>query len=130
MQHEIFSPSIDTKNCMKYFNPKDANLIDFYQRSFDLYNLNLNFLIFDHCSCFRHDHVPTKFHYNGLCRTSQWTHANYFEHERTITAKNMGILKYHQTSLISYERGWPLACLEDLIKPNQASIHHHDHGAR
>jgi hypothetical protein len=33
----------------------------------------------------------------------------------------MGILKYHQTSLISYERGWPLACLEDLIKPNQAS---------
>jgi hypothetical protein len=42
-------------------------------------------------------------------------------HERTTTAKNMGILKYHQTSLISYERGWPLACLEDLIKPNQAS---------
>jgi hypothetical protein len=33
----------------------------------------------------------------------------------------MGILKYHQTSIISYERGWPLACLEDLIKPNQAS---------
>jgi hypothetical protein len=25
-------------------------------------------------------------------------------HERTTTAKNMGILKYHQTSLISYER--------------------------
>jgi hypothetical protein len=25
----------------------------------------------------------------------------------------MGILKYHQASLISYERGWPLACLED-----------------
>jgi hypothetical protein len=24
-------------------------------------------------------------------------------------------------SLISYERGWHLACLEDLIKPNQAS---------
>jgi hypothetical protein len=24
-------------------------------------------------------------------------------------------------SLISYERGWPLACLDDLIKPNQAS---------
>jgi hypothetical protein len=36
----------------------------------------------------------------------------------------MGILKYHPTSLISYERGWPLACLEDLIKPNQASISH------
>jgi hypothetical protein len=33
----------------------------------------------------------------------------------------MGILKYHPTSLISYERGWALACLEDLIKPNQAS---------
>jgi hypothetical protein len=42
-------------------------------------------------------------------------------HERTTTAKNMGILKCHPTSLISYERGWPLACLEDLIKPNQAS---------
>jgi hypothetical protein len=42
-------------------------------------------------------------------------------HERTTTAKNMGILKYHQTSLISYERGWPLACLDGLIKPNQAS---------
>jgi hypothetical protein len=28
-------------------------------------------------------------------------------HERTTTAKNMGILKYHQTSLISYERGGP-----------------------
>jgi hypothetical protein len=45
--------------------------------------------------------------------------------ERTTTVtcvKNMGILKYHPTSLIlSYERGWPLACLEDLIKPNQAS---------
>jgi hypothetical protein len=27
-------------------------------------------------------------------------------HERTTTAKNMGILKYHQTSLISYERCW------------------------
>jgi hypothetical protein len=26
-------------------------------------------------------------------------------HERTTTAKNMGILKYHQTSLIGYERG-------------------------
>jgi hypothetical protein len=25
------------------------------------------------------------------------------------------------TSLISYERGWPLACLDGLIKPNQAS---------
>jgi hypothetical protein len=23
--------------------------------------------------------------------------------------------------LMSYERGWPLACLEDLIKPNQPS---------
>jgi hypothetical protein len=42
-------------------------------------------------------------------------------HERTTTAKNMGILKYHLTSLISYERCWPLAFLEDLIKPNQAS---------
>jgi hypothetical protein len=42
-------------------------------------------------------------------------------HERTTTAKNMGILKYHPTYLISYERGWPLACLEDLIKSNQAS---------
>jgi hypothetical protein len=40
---------------------------------------------------------------------------------RTTTAKNMGILKYHQTSLISYEWGWPLACLDGLIKPNQAS---------
>jgi hypothetical protein len=40
--------------------------------------------------------------------------------ERTTTAKNMGILKYHPTSLISYERGWPLGCLDDLIKPNQA----------
>jgi hypothetical protein len=30
-------------------------------------------------------------------------------HERTTTAKNMGILKYHETSLIGYERGWPLA---------------------
>jgi hypothetical protein len=30
----------------------------------------------------------------------------------------MGILKYHPTSLISYERGWSLACLEDLIKLN------------
>jgi hypothetical protein len=46
---------------------------------------------------------------------------NNLMHERTTTAKNMGILKYHQNSLISYERGWPLACLEDLIKPNQAS---------
>jgi hypothetical protein len=26
---------------------------------------------------------------------------------RTTTAKNMGILKYHPTSLISYERGMP-----------------------
>jgi hypothetical protein len=42
-------------------------------------------------------------------------------HERTNTAKNMGILKYHQTSLISYERGWHLACLDGVIKPNQAS---------
>jgi hypothetical protein len=25
------------------------------------------------------------------------------------------------TSLVSYERCWPLACLEDLLKPNQAS---------
>jgi hypothetical protein len=41
-------------------------------------------------------------------------------HERTTTAKNMGILKYHLTSLISDERCWPLACLGDLIKPNQA----------
>jgi hypothetical protein len=32
----------------------------------------------------------------------------------------MGILKYHQP-LISYERGWPLACLDGLIKPNQTS---------
>jgi hypothetical protein len=24
--------------------------------------------------------------------------------------------------LISYERGWPLACLEDLINPNQVNI--------
>jgi hypothetical protein len=46
---------------------------------------------------------------------------NIDNHERTTTAKNMGIHKYHPTSLISYERGWPLACLEDLIKPNQAS---------
>jgi hypothetical protein len=23
--------------------------------------------------------------------------------------------------LISYERGWPLACLDSLIKPNQTS---------
>jgi hypothetical protein len=42
-------------------------------------------------------------------------------HKRTTTAKNMGIFKYHPTSLISYERGWALACLEDIIKPNQAS---------
>jgi hypothetical protein len=44
-------------------------------------------------------------------------------YERTTTAKNMGILKYLKTSLISYmyERGWPLACLDDLLKPNQAS---------
>jgi hypothetical protein len=42
-------------------------------------------------------------------------------HERTTTAKNMGILKYHQTSLIMYESCWPLACLGGLIKPNQAS---------
>jgi hypothetical protein len=40
---------------------------------------------------------------------------------RTTTAKKMGIHKYQLTSLISYERCWPLACLEDLIKPNQAS---------
>jgi hypothetical protein len=33
----------------------------------------------------------------------------------------MGILKYHPTSLISYERGWPLAYLDGLIKPNEAS---------
>jgi hypothetical protein len=34
----------------------------------------------------------------------------------------MGILKYRPTSLISYERGSPLACLDGrLIKPNQAS---------
>jgi hypothetical protein len=39
----------------------------------------------------------------------------------TTTAKNMGIDKYHPNSLISYERGWPLACLEDLIKPNLPS---------
>jgi hypothetical protein len=42
-------------------------------------------------------------------------------HERTTIAKNMGIFKYHPTSLISYERGLPLACLEDLIKPNQGA---------
>jgi hypothetical protein len=30
-----------------------------------------------------------------------------FCHERTTTAKNMGILKYHPTSLISYEIGMP-----------------------
>jgi hypothetical protein len=42
-------------------------------------------------------------------------------HERTTTAKNMGIHKYHPTSLISYDRCWPLACLDALIKPNQAS---------
>jgi hypothetical protein len=42
-------------------------------------------------------------------------------YERTTTAKNMGILKYHQTCLISYEIGWPLACLDGLIKPNQTS---------
>jgi hypothetical protein len=42
-------------------------------------------------------------------------------HERTTTGKNMGILKYHPTSLMRYERGWHLACLEDVIKPNQAS---------
>jgi hypothetical protein len=47
---------------------------------------------------------------------------SYFRsHERTTTAKNMGILKYHLISLISYERGWPLACLDGLIKPKQAS---------
>jgi hypothetical protein len=28
-------------------------------------------------------------------------------HERTTTAKNKGILKYHPISLISYERGMP-----------------------
>jgi hypothetical protein len=28
-------------------------------------------------------------------------------HERTTTAKNMGILKYHPTSVISYERSMP-----------------------
>jgi hypothetical protein len=28
-------------------------------------------------------------------------------HERTTTAKNMGILKYQPTPLISYERGMP-----------------------
>jgi hypothetical protein len=39
----------------------------------------------------------------------------------TTTVKNMGILKYHLTSLISYGRGWPLACLDGLIKPNQGS---------
>jgi hypothetical protein len=32
---------------------------------------------------------------------------NFRHHERTTTAKNMGILKYHPTSLISYERGMP-----------------------
>jgi hypothetical protein len=30
----------------------------------------------------------------------------FVSHERTTTAKNMGILKCHPTSLISYERGW------------------------
>jgi hypothetical protein len=53
-------------------------------------------------------------------RASDEDHRKYF-HERTTTAKNIGILKYHQTYLISYERGWPLACLDGLIKPNQAS---------
>jgi hypothetical protein len=43
------------------------------------------------------------------------------DHERTTTAKNMWILKYYPTSLISYERGWPMACLDGLIKPNQTS---------
>jgi hypothetical protein len=43
------------------------------------------------------------------------------KHERTTTAKNMVILKYHQTSLISYERCWPLACLDGLIKPGLPS---------
>jgi hypothetical protein len=54
-------------------------------------------------------------------------------HERTTTAKNMGILKYHPTSLIIYERGWPLACLEDLIKPNQGfyqNLYHHASNAK
>jgi hypothetical protein len=53
-----------------------------------------------------------------------WFGYFYFSlHMRTTTVKNMGMLKYHQTSLIviSYERGWPLAFLDDLIKPNQAS---------
>jgi hypothetical protein len=40
-------------------------------------------------------------------------------HERTTTAKNMGILKYHPTSLKLRKR---YASVEDLIKPNQASI--------
>jgi hypothetical protein len=43
-------------------------------------------------------------------------------HERTTTAKNMGILKYHPTSLISYEIGWPLACLDGLIKQTRPPI--------
>jgi hypothetical protein len=45
------------------------------------------------------------------------SHCELWRNMRTTTAKNMRIIKYHQTSLISYERGWPLACLEDLIKP-------------
>jgi hypothetical protein len=39
-------------------------------------------------------------------------------HERTTTAKNMGILKYHITSLISYEGGWPLA----FFKINKSTL--------
>jgi hypothetical protein len=41
-------------------------------------------------------------------------------HERTTTAKNMRILKYHLPSLIviSYESCCPLACLDGLLKPN------------
>jgi hypothetical protein len=65
---------------------------------------------------------------SGLFRSGRWWHRPdttvYMytpRHERTTTAKNMGILKYHQTSLISYERGWPLACMGGLIKPGLPS---------
>jgi hypothetical protein len=44
-----------------------------------------------------------------------------FTHERTTTAIKTWEYSNITQPLISYERGWPLACLEDLIKPNQAS---------
>jgi hypothetical protein len=40
-----------------------------------------------------------------------WEYSNITQHGNTQISPN----------LISYERGWTLACLEDLIKPNQAS---------